>query len=117
MFVKMINNESNGDLFRDLYGSFSQGTSSNADPRGIGECHVSNPNDANLQSWPQGYTLYNPHIQHHDMVGPDMPDMMPHGQVNLPITASHVEPPKNEHVEYDRSKQPHHQHQQQLNGQ
>ena len=89
-----------------MYGSFSQGRSSNADPRGMGECHVSNPSDGNLQAWPQGYTLYPHHIQH-DMVGPDMPDMMPHAQVNLPITA--LEPPKNnEPVEYDQSKQPHH---------
>ncbi|KAL2317732.1 hypothetical protein Fmac_031608 [Flemingia macrophylla] len=97
------------DLSSTVYGSFSQGTNSNADPRGMGECHVSNPSDGNLQAWPQGYTLY-PHMQH-DMVGPDMPDMMPHGQANIPITASHVEPPKNEPVEFDQSKQPHHQHQ------
>ncbi|XP_027368377.1 agamous-like MADS-box protein AGL104 [Abrus precatorius] len=94
------------DLSSTVYGSFSQGTSSNVDPRGMGECHVTNPSDANLQAWPQGYTLY-PSIQH-DMVGPDMPDMMPHGQVNIPITASHVEPPKNEPAEYDQCKQPHH---------
>ncbi|KAG4963604.1 hypothetical protein JHK86_040472 [Glycine max] len=94
------------DLSSTMYGSFSQGRSSNADPRGMGECHVSNPSDGNLQAWPQGYTLYPHHIQH-DMVGPDMPDMMPHAQVNLPITA--LEPPKNnEPVEYDQSKQPHH---------
>ncbi|XP_020228054.1 agamous-like MADS-box protein AGL104 isoform X2 [Cajanus cajan] len=103
------------DLSSTVYGSFSQGTSSNVDPRGMGECHVSNGSDGNLQAWPQGYTLY-PHMQH-DMVGPDMPEMMPHGQVNIPITASHVEPPKNEPVEYDQSKQSHHQHQHQLNAQ
>lgn len=97
-----------------VYGSFSQGTSSNADPRGMGECHVSNPSDGTLQPWPQGYTLYPHHHIQHDMVGPDMPDMMPHAQV---ITASHVEPPKNEPAEYDQSKQQPDPHPQQLNGQ
>ncbi|XP_047147144.1 agamous-like MADS-box protein AGL104 [Vigna umbellata] len=106
------------DLSSTVYGSFSQGTSSNvADPRGIGECHVSNPSDGTLQPWPQCYTLYPHHHIQHDMVGPDMPDMMPHAQVNIPITTSHVEAPKNEPVEFDQSKQqsqthPHtHQHQ------
>lgn len=94
-----------------MYGSFSQGRSSNADPRGMGECHVSNPSDGNLQAWPLGYTLYPHHHIQHGMVGPDMTDMMPNGQVNIPITPSHVEQPKNESVEYDQSKQPppHHQ--------
>ncbi|CAK8537442.1 unnamed protein product [Lathyrus sativus] len=111
------------DLSSTLYGSFSQGTSSNVDPRGISECNVANPNDANLQTWPQGYTLYphhqqNQHIQH-DMVGTDqrqhhhhhnIQDMMPHGQMNMPITASQVEPPKNESTDqYDQCKQPNHQ--------
>jgi hypothetical protein len=118
-------------VFRDLtstvYGSFSQGTSSNVDQRAIGECHVANPNDGNLQAWPQGYTLYPHHQQQqqhqhphhhiqHDMVGTDhhhhnIQDMMPHGQqMNMPITASQVEPPKNESTDqYDQCKQPNHQ--------
>ncbi|KHN26066.1 Agamous-like MADS-box protein AGL15 [Glycine soja] len=99
------------DLSSTVYGSFSQGTSSNANPRIMGECHVSNPSDGNLQAWPLGYTLYPHHHIQHDMVGPDMTDMMPNGQVNIPITASHVEQPKNESVEYDQSKQPPHHHQ------
>lgn len=111
------------DLSSTVYGSFSQGTSSNVDPRGIGECHVANTNDSNLQTWPQGYTLYPHHQQHHhmqhDMVGTDhhqhhhhhnIQDMMPHGQMNMPITASQVEPPKNESSDqYDQCKQPNHQ--------
>ncbi|KAG4970002.1 hypothetical protein JHK82_035697 [Glycine max] len=99
------------DLSSTVYGSFSQGTSSNANPRIMGECHVSNPSDGNLQAWPLGYTLYPHHHIQHGMVGPDMTDMMPNGQVNIPITPSHVEQPKNESVEYDQSKQPppHHQ--------
>ncbi|CAK8537444.1 unnamed protein product [Lathyrus sativus] len=119
------------DLSSTMYGSFSQGTSSNVDSRGIGECHVANTNDANLQTWPQGYTLYphhqqpqqhqhqqNRHIQH-DMVRTDnhqhhlhhnIQDMMPHGQMNMPITASQVEPPKNDSIDqYDQCKQSNHQ--------
>jgi hypothetical protein len=133
---KYLNYINDADVvFRDLssavYGSFSQGTSSNVDQRGIGECHVPNPNDANLQAWPQGYTLYPHHQQQqqqhqhhhiqHDMVGTDhhhhhhhhhnIQDMMPHGQqMNMPITASQVEPPKNESTDqYDQCKQPNHQ--------
>jgi len=108
-------------IFRDLssavYGSFSQGTSSNVvDQRGTGECHVANQNDGNMQAWPQGYTLYpqqHHHIQH-NIVGTDhhhqIQGMMPHGQMNMPITASQVEPPKNESTtEFDQCKQPNHQ--------
>lgn len=111
------------DLSSAVYGSFSQGTSSNVvDQRNIGECHVANPNDGNMQTWPQGYTLYpQQHHQHiqHDIVGTDhqhhhhhnIQDMMPHGQMNMPITASQVEPPKNESLtdQYDQCKQPNHQ--------
>ncbi|KAK7301270.1 hypothetical protein RJT34_12131 [Clitoria ternatea] len=98
------------DLSSTMYGSYSRGTSSNVDPRGMDECHVANPSDGNLQAWPQGYTLY-PYIQH-DIVGPDMSNMMSHGQVNMPITTSHGEPPKNEpHAEYDQCKQAHPPHQ------
>ncbi|KEH30865.1 MADS-box transcription factor [Medicago truncatula] len=99
------------DLSSSVYGSFSQGTSSNVvDPRGIGECHVGNPNDGNIQAWPQGYTLY----PQHDIVGTDhhhhnIQDMMLHGQMNMPITASQVEPPKNDSTEYDQCNQPNHQ--------
>lgn len=114
-----------------MYNSFQQGTSSNPDHQGMGECHVANPNDGNLAAWPQGYTLYPHHHQHqqhqhhhiqHDIVGThhhhhhDMQDMMPHGQMNmpLPITASQLEPPKNESTDYDQNKQAqHHIHQQQ----
>lgn len=37
--------------------------------------------------------------------------MMPHGQMNMPITASQVEPPKIESStdQYDQCKQPNHQ--------
>jgi len=98
------------DLSSTVYGSFSQGTSSNVvDPRGIGECHVPNPNDGNIQTWPQGYTLY----PQHDIVGTDrhqnIQDIMLHGQMNMPITASQVEPPKNDSTEYDQCNQPNHQ--------
>ena len=90
-----------------VYDPFSQGTSSHADARSIGECHVTNPSDGNLPSWPQGYTIY-PHMQH-DMVGPDISNMMPHGHLNLPITASHVQPPSNEAAGAECECKPHHQ--------
>ena len=107
------------DLSSTVYGSFSQGTSSNVDPRGIGECHVANPNEGNIQTWPQGYTLYSQHQPHqhqiqHDIVGGTddhhhIHDMMSHGQINMSITASQLEPPKNEQTDYDQCKQPNHQ--------
>ncbi|KAF1889400.1 hypothetical protein Lal_00024725 [Lupinus albus] len=84
------------DLSSTVYGSFSQGTSSNVDPRGMAEYQVTNTSDGNLTTWPQGFTMY-PNIQH--MVGHDMQDMLPHSQVNT--TNSHVEPPKNDSAEYD----------------
>lgn len=97
------------DLSSTVYDPFSQGTSSHADARSIGECHVTNPSD----EWPQGYTLYPHHDMQHDIVGPDMQNMMPHGQLNVPITALHVQPSNNEaasaSAEYDECK-PHQQH-------
>jgi len=66
---------------------------------------VSNPSDRTIKAWPQGYTLYPHHYIQHDMMGSDMPDMVPHAQVNIPITTSHVEPHKNKPVEFDQSKQ------------
>ncbi|CAL0317883.1 unnamed protein product [Lupinus luteus] len=86
------------DLSSTVYGSFSQGTSSNADPRGMTEYQVTNTNDGNLTTWSQGFTMY-PNIQH--MVGHDMQDMLPHGQVNIQNTNSQVEPPKNDSAEYE----------------
>ncbi|KAF7829904.1 agamous-like MADS-box protein AGL104 [Senna tora] len=101
------------DLSSTVYDPFSQGTSSNADPRSIGECHVGNPTDGNLQAWPQGYTLYPP--MQHEMVGPDMQEMMPPGQVNIPMNGSHVQvqPHSNEGASTEYECKPHHQ----LNGQ
>ncbi|XP_019438551.1 PREDICTED: agamous-like MADS-box protein AGL104 isoform X1 [Lupinus angustifolius] len=79
------------DLSSTVYDPFSQGTSSHAEARSNGECHVTNPSDA----WPQGYTFY-PHMQH-NMVGTDMQNMMQHGQLNVSITTPQMQqPPKNE---------------------
>ncbi|MED6131381.1 hypothetical protein PIB30_008970 [Stylosanthes scabra] len=79
------------DLQSSIYDPFPQGTNSQSDSRNIGECHVTNQND----TWPQGYTLYS-HLQH-EIVGPDMSNMMTtQGQLNLPITASNLQPPNNE---------------------
>ncbi|XP_020984465.2 agamous-like MADS-box protein AGL104 [Arachis duranensis] len=87
------------DLQSSIYDPFPQGTNSQSDTRNIGECHVTNQND----TWPQGYTLYS-HMQH-EMVGPDVSNMMTtHGQMNLPITASNLQPSNNEAGEYDCSK-------------
>ncbi|KAL1310002.1 hypothetical protein AAHE18_17G218200 [Arachis hypogaea] len=84
------------DLQSSIYDPFPQGTNSQSDTRNIGECHVTNQND----TWPQGYTLYS-HMQH-EMVGPDVSNMMTtHGQMNLPITASNLQPSNNEAGEYD----------------
>lgn len=46
------------NLSSTLYDPFSQGTSSNADPSSMGECHVSvtNASDGELPPWPQAYT-------------------------------------------------------------
>ncbi|KAI4307353.1 hypothetical protein L6164_030553 [Bauhinia variegata] len=90
------------DLSSAVYDPFSsQGTSSNAEPQSMVECQVTNPTDGNLQAWPQGYTsLYTPPIQH-DMVGPDMPDMLPHGQVNIPINNEAAEYECKPHISND----------------
>ncbi|KAF1865278.1 hypothetical protein Lal_00004652 [Lupinus albus] len=78
------------DLSSNVYDPFSQGTSSHAEARSNGECHVTNnPSDG----WPQGYTFY-PHMQH-NMVGTDMQNIMQHGQLNVSITNPQMQPPKN----------------------
>ncbi|XP_054793355.1 agamous-like MADS-box protein AGL104 isoform X2 [Prosopis cineraria] len=56
-------------LTSTVYEAFSQGGRSNN-----GECHVGEGSaDANLQAWPQGYTIY-PAMQ--EMVGADMQEIM-----------------------------------------
>ncbi|GAV59294.1 SRF-TF domain-containing protein/K-box domain-containing protein, partial [Cephalotus follicularis] len=82
------------DLSTVMYDRLLQGTTSTPDPNNIGECHVTKSGE-NFAAWPQVYTssglqstpmpptLY-PQIQH--VVKPDMPHMMPHEQVDIPIS-------------------------------
>ncbi|KAM3736183.1 hypothetical protein ACB098_10G143100 [Castanea mollissima] len=103
------------ELSSTVYDPFSQGTSSNTDPRSMG----TNPSEGNFTSWSQAYnstghqhqqqhhhhstallspTLF-PHIQH-GMVGPDISEMMRHEQVEIPLNSSHVQV-DNEVANYD----------------
>nr|DAD24650.1 TPA_asm: hypothetical protein HUJ06_026114 [Nelumbo nucifera] len=86
-----------------MYDTISHGTSLNVDPRSMGECHVSNPSDANLPSWHQAYTptdllsaIMPPSsfpLMQHGIPGPEMPPMMPHEHAETPPSCSHVQPP------------------------
>uniref|UniRef100_A0A2C9WE93 MADS-box domain-containing protein n=1 Tax=Manihot esculenta TaxID=3983 RepID=A0A2C9WE93_MANES len=85
--------------------------SSNGEAHSMAECHVTNPNDHNFSTWPQPYSstalhsnpmpapsLY-PQIQH-GMVGPNITEMMPREQMEIPMSGphSHLE---NEAANYD----------------
>ncbi|XP_020410352.1 agamous-like MADS-box protein AGL104 isoform X3 [Prunus persica] len=110
------------NLSSTLYDPFSQGTSSNADPSSMGECHVSvtNASDGELPPWPQAYTNSSGHPStlmpsgllpqfQHTMVGSNMPEIMPHEQVEIPVGSPNVQA-YNEGAEYHENKVP------QLNG-
>ncbi|VVA13752.1 PREDICTED: agamous MADS-box [Prunus dulcis] len=111
------------NLSSTLYDPFSQGTSSNADPSSMGECHVSvtNASDGELPTWPQAYSNSSghpstlmpsgllPQFQQHTMVGSNMPEIMPHEQVEIPVGSPNVQA-YNEGAEYHENKVP------QLNG-
>ncbi|KAL9449918.1 hypothetical protein AB3S75_011783 [Citrus x aurantiifolia] len=108
------------DLSTTMYDPLLQGTSSNAGPHSIGECHVTNPSGENFATWPQAYvsaglhsaplspSLY-PQIQH-GMMGTDTNEILPREQVEIPINAPHVQA-DNEGANYDQNKIP------QVNGQ
>ncbi|BBG95716.1 AGAMOUS-like 104 [Prunus dulcis] len=68
------------NLSSTLYDPFSQGTSSNADPSSMGECH-------------------------HTMVGSNMSEIMPHEQVDIPVGSPNVQA-YNEGAEYHENKVP-----------
>ncbi|KAF5442434.1 hypothetical protein F2P56_035091 [Juglans regia] len=86
------------ELSSTVYDPFSQGTSSNTDPRSMST-------DGNLTAWPQAYNSTGHHsattnilpptsfppIQH-GMVGSEVPEMMAHHdqQVEIQINGSHV---------------------------
>ncbi|KAH9756718.1 Agamous-like MADS-box protein AGL104 [Citrus sinensis] len=109
------------DLSTTMYDPLLQGTSSNAGPHSIGECHVTNPSGENFATWPQAYvsaglhsaplspSLY-PQIQQHGMMGTDTNEILPREQVEIPINAPHVQA-DNEGANYDQNKIP------QVNGQ
>ncbi|BFG19229.1 hypothetical protein CerSpe_055030 [Prunus speciosa] len=110
------------NLSSTLYDPFSQGTSSNADPSSMGECHVSvtNASDGELPPWPQAYTNSSGHPAtlmssgllpqfQHTMVGSNMQEIMPHEQVEIPVGSPNVQG-YNEGADYHENKVP------QLNG-
>ncbi|KAJ0988379.1 hypothetical protein J5N97_006735 [Dioscorea zingiberensis] len=79
----------------------SQGTGLQMDPQ-MGGCHISGQGDSNLPAWHQAYTstelLSNliaannhfPLLQQH-MAAPDLPEMVPHEQVEGATSCSHVQ--------------------------
>ncbi|KAJ4839932.1 hypothetical protein Tsubulata_008570 [Turnera subulata] len=92
------------DLSSTLYDPMLQGSNSNAEASSIGECHMTtNPNDGSFPTWPSPYTstglqstsmppaaaLYS-QIQH-GMVGPNMSDMLPREQMEIPVSNMHVQ--------------------------
>ncbi|KAK9930600.1 hypothetical protein M0R45_027634 [Rubus argutus] len=93
------------NLSSTLYDPFSQGTSSNGggDPSSMGECHVSvtNGSDGELPPWPQPYTssghhstLMQPSLMpqyQQAMVSSNMPEIIPHEQVEIPVSSSNVQ--------------------------
>ncbi|XP_021810376.1 agamous-like MADS-box protein AGL104 isoform X2 [Prunus avium] len=110
------------NLSSTLYDPFSQGTSSNADPSSMGECHVSvtNASDGELPPWSQAYTNSSGHPStlmpsgllpqfQHTMVGSNMQEIMPHEQVEIPVGSPNVQG-YNEGADYHENKVP------QLNG-
>ncbi|KAJ4701285.1 Agamous-like MADS-box protein [Melia azedarach] len=105
------------DLSNTMYDPLLQGTSSNAGPHGIGECHVTNPSGGeNFPTWPQAYvsaglhsapispSLY-PQIQQHGMMGTDTTEMLPRDQMEIPINAQQVQADSNEGTNYEKISQ------------
>ncbi|XP_015571470.2 agamous-like MADS-box protein AGL104 isoform X1 [Ricinus communis] len=104
------------DISSTMYDPLLQGSSSNGETHRMRECHVTNPNDGNFSPWPQLYTstglnstaisssLY-PHQLQHGMVGPNIPDMMPREQMEIPMDAEHVHM-ENVAANYENNKVP-----------
>ncbi|KAF9687283.1 hypothetical protein SADUNF_Sadunf02G0077500 [Salix dunnii] len=93
-----------------MYDSLLQGSHSNAEAHNIREC----PGDGNFPLWPP----YNSTVLHsnpmspslysqiqHEMVGPNIPDMMPHEQVEIPVSSPHIQV-DNEGASYEDNKVP-----------
>ncbi|CAK7347093.1 unnamed protein product [Dovyalis caffra] len=96
------------DLSSTMYDPFLQGIHSNAEAHNIREC----PSDENFSQWPP----YNSTVLHsnpispslysqiqHGMGGPNIPDMVPREQVEIPITSPHIQV-DNEGASYEDSK-------------
>ncbi|XP_057993971.1 agamous-like MADS-box protein AGL104 [Hevea brasiliensis] len=92
------------DLSSTMYDPLLQGSSSNREAQSMAECHVTNPNDHNnFSTWPQPYSsttalhsnpmpapsLY-PQLQP-GMMGPNIPEMMPREQMDIPISGPHLQ--------------------------
>ncbi|KAG6786244.1 hypothetical protein POTOM_007841 [Populus tomentosa] len=99
------------NLSSTMYGSLLQGSHSNAEAHNFREW----PGDGNFPQWPpynNSTVLYsNPmspslysQIQH-EMVGPNIPDMMPREQVEIPISSPHTQV-ENDGASYEDNKVP-----------
>lgn len=69
-----------------MYDPLLQGTSSNAGPHSIGECHVTNPNGENFATWPQAYVSAGLHS------APLSPSLYPQIQVSVKLSPSLASP-------------------------
>ncbi|KAH7567797.1 hypothetical protein JRO89_XS07G0151900 [Xanthoceras sorbifolium] len=91
------------DLSSTMYDPLLQGTSSNAGPHSIGDCHVSNPTGENFPTWHQTYvstglhstpispSMY-PQIQQHGMMSSDhTTEMLSREQVEIPMNGHQVQ--------------------------
>nr|XP_034914948.1 agamous-like MADS-box protein AGL104 isoform X2 [Populus alba] len=83
------------NLSSTMYGSLLQGSHSNAEAHNFREW----PGDGNFPQWPP----YNNST--HEMVGPNIPDMMPREQVEIPISSPHTQV-ENDGASYEDNKVP-----------
>ncbi|KAJ6685514.1 SERUM RESPONSE FACTOR-like protein [Salix purpurea] len=100
------------NLSSTMYDSLLQGSHSNAEAHSIRECPGG---DGNFPQWPpyinstvlhsnpMSPSLYS-QIQH-EMVGPNIPDMMPREQVEIPLSSPHIQV-DNEGASYEDNKVP-----------
>ncbi|XP_059629849.1 agamous-like MADS-box protein AGL104 [Cornus florida] len=92
------------DISSTMYDPLLHGTSSNMDQHGgaMGDYHVNNPRDGNLQSWHHSYASTGLHPNHmpptlfspmqHGMEGSEMAAVMPREQSEITSNSSHVQP-------------------------
>eukprot|EP00258_Populus_trichocarpa_P034997 XP_024451016.1 agamous-like MADS-box protein AGL66 isoform X8 [Populus trichocarpa] len=98
------------NLSSTMYDSLLQGSHSNAEAHNFREW----PGDGNFPQWPP----YNSTVLHsnpmspslysqiqHEMVGPNIPDMMPREQVEIPISSPHLQV-ENDGASYEDNKVP-----------